>query len=218
VDIVAFVGKPVELRRSGKMFVGRCPWHASKSGTSFHVDPIGRTWRCWGCNVGGDAIAFVERFFGVNFRGAIEILACEVGVDLSAPISAAVIANQRHQAELAACKATVAKDSRELLLKIRHELHSANRLRINAGDRLIDLQNGARERFAGEEETAREALALATRHAVRLNAGYILLSAGLTVDVEQFVADAEARDALVDAALRRGYVRDNRGRLTEIIL
>jgi len=83
VDLVALVGRHVELKKSGKSFKGRCPFHQEKS-ASFYVTPELRRFKCFGCQAGGDAIAFVQRYLGKTFVDAVRDLAREVGVDLSA--------------------------------------------------------------------------------------------------------------------------------------
>ncbi len=83
VDLVALVGRHVELKKSGKSFKGRCPFHQEKS-ASFYVTPELRRFKCFGCQAGGDAIAFVQRYLGKTFVDAVRDLAREVGVDLAA--------------------------------------------------------------------------------------------------------------------------------------
>ena len=82
VDLVSLVGRHVELKKSGKSFKGRCPFHEEKS-ASFYVTPELRRFKCFGCQAGGDAIAFVQRFLGKTFLDAVRDLAREVGVDLA---------------------------------------------------------------------------------------------------------------------------------------
>ena len=83
VDLVALVGRHVELKKSGKSFKGRCPFHQEKS-ASFYVTPEMRRFKCFGCQAGGDAIAFVQRYLGKTFVDAVRDLGREVGVDLAA--------------------------------------------------------------------------------------------------------------------------------------
>ena len=83
VDLVALVGRHVELKKSGKSFKGRCPFHQEKS-ASFYVTPEMKRFKCFGCQAGGDAIAFVQRYLGKTFVDAVRDLAREVGVDLAA--------------------------------------------------------------------------------------------------------------------------------------
>lgn len=83
VDLVGLVSRHVELKKSGKSFKGRCPFHQEKS-ASFYVTPEMGRFKCFGCQAGGDAIAFVQRYLGKTFVDAVRDLAREVGVDLEA--------------------------------------------------------------------------------------------------------------------------------------
>ena len=85
VDLVALVSRHVELKKSGRSYKGRCPFHDEKS-ASFYVTPEMRRYKCFGCQVGGDAIAFVQRYLGKSFTDAVQELAREVGVDLEAAV------------------------------------------------------------------------------------------------------------------------------------
>ncbi|HEX4621335.1 MAG TPA: DNA primase, partial [Myxococcaceae bacterium] len=83
VDLVALVSRHVELKKSGRNFKGLCPFHGEKT-PSFQVNPEMRRFKCFGCNAGGDAIAFVQRYLGKSFVDAVRELAREAGVDLEA--------------------------------------------------------------------------------------------------------------------------------------
>ena len=76
VDLAALVrSRGVELRKHGaRDLVGRCPFHEEKS-ASFVVSPHKRLFHCMGCGAAGNAIQFVEKFDGVSFRHAFELLA-----------------------------------------------------------------------------------------------------------------------------------------------
>jgi len=82
VDIVDVIGTYISLRRAGKAMVGLCPWHED-SRPSFHVNPERQTFRCWVCNVGGDAFSFMMRMEKLEFREALEQLAGRAGIDIS---------------------------------------------------------------------------------------------------------------------------------------
>ncbi|MFM9059748.1 MAG: DNA primase [Planctomycetaceae bacterium] len=82
IDVVDLVGSYVSLRRSGKGFVGLCPWHED-SRPSLQVNPERQTFRCWVCDIGGDVFSFVMRAEKVEFREALEQLADRAGITLA---------------------------------------------------------------------------------------------------------------------------------------
>lgn len=71
----------VKLTRAGKSLVGLCPFHKEKTG-SFHVSPERSTWHCFGCGLGGDGFSFIEKIEGVDFKGALTLLAEKAGVKI----------------------------------------------------------------------------------------------------------------------------------------
>lgn len=80
VDIVDLVGGYVQLRRSGRGYVGLCPWH-DDSRPSLQVNPDRQSFKCWVCDYGGDIFSFMMRIEGVEFREALEMLAERAGVE-----------------------------------------------------------------------------------------------------------------------------------------
>jgi DNA primase len=81
VDIVAIIGRNVQLKKSGRSFRACCPFHNEKT-PSFYVHPERRFWNCFGCGTGGDVISFLQRLNGGHFNEIIRELAKEVSVDL----------------------------------------------------------------------------------------------------------------------------------------
>ncbi|ADB17362.1 DNA primase [Pirellula staleyi DSM 6068] len=81
VSIVDVVGSYMELRRSGRLFVGLCPWH-NDSKPSLQVNPDRQTWKCWVCDIGGDIFSFIMQKEGCDFREALTMLADRAGVKL----------------------------------------------------------------------------------------------------------------------------------------
>jgi DNA primase len=79
IDVVEEVGLVVALRKVGKSFQGLCPFHNERT-PSFCVFPESQTWRCFGCNEGGDVFTFVEKQQGLDFREALLYLAEKAGV------------------------------------------------------------------------------------------------------------------------------------------
>jgi len=80
-DILAVVGRHVQLKKSGRSYKGCCPFHNEKT-PSFYVTPEKRMWKCFGCGAGGDAIAFLIRQSGKGFVDVVRDLAREHSVDL----------------------------------------------------------------------------------------------------------------------------------------
>jgi DNA primase catalytic core len=80
VDLAAIVrSRGIELKKHGSRdLIGRCPFHEEAS-ASFVVTPAKRIFHCLGCGAAGNVIQFVERFDGVSFRHAFELLAAGSG-------------------------------------------------------------------------------------------------------------------------------------------
>ncbi len=74
-DLAALVrSRGVELRKHGsKDLAGKCPFHDDQE-PSFIVSPDKGLFHCMGCGVAGNCIQFVEKFDGVSFRHAFELL------------------------------------------------------------------------------------------------------------------------------------------------
>ena len=80
-DIVELVRPDTELRKAGAEWVGRCPFHQERT-ASFYVNPGKGLYHCHGCDVGGDAIAYVRARHALDFMGAVEWLAERFDVPL----------------------------------------------------------------------------------------------------------------------------------------
>ncbi|HOX13769.1 MAG TPA: DNA primase [Spirochaetia bacterium] len=80
-DLVAVIGDYVRLQRSGSGYKGLCPFHNEKT-PSFNVVPEKGLFYCFGCQKGGDVIAFLREIEGLSFVEAVERLAEKSGVQL----------------------------------------------------------------------------------------------------------------------------------------
>ncbi len=63
----------IELKRSGKDKLGRCPFHEDDT-ASLVVTSAKNLWHCFGCGLGGGPIDWVMKRRGVSFRHAVELL------------------------------------------------------------------------------------------------------------------------------------------------
>ena len=81
-DIVDIVSQYVVLKRTGRNYMGLCPFHKEKSG-SFCVSPDKQIFHCFGCGVGGNVFHFISKIENLNFKESVEMLANRAGVELS---------------------------------------------------------------------------------------------------------------------------------------
>jgi DNA primase len=95
-DILEVVGRYTSLRKVGKEFTGRCPFHVDKN-PSFSVNENKGLFFCFGCGAKGDVYDFTMKLEGIGFREAKAHLGV-VDEYRPKPISTA----QRRAAELAA--------------------------------------------------------------------------------------------------------------------
>ncbi len=80
-DIVALVSNYLTLRKSGKGYLGLCPFHTDTS-PSFHVNPNTQLYYCFGCQKGGNVFNFLMEIEKMSFVEAIEFLAQKAGISL----------------------------------------------------------------------------------------------------------------------------------------
>src|SRR5262249_38876258 len=80
-DPVALAGEHLALKRSGRRWVGLCPFHPEKT-PSFSINPEQGVYYCFGCQASGDAITFVREVEHLDFVGAVERLATRAGIQL----------------------------------------------------------------------------------------------------------------------------------------
>ncbi len=80
-DIVEVVGARIQLKKTGKNFSARCPFHNEKT-PSFSVSPDKQFYYCFGCGAGGNALGFIMDHDHLDFPQAIEDLAKRAGMEV----------------------------------------------------------------------------------------------------------------------------------------
>lgn len=78
-DIVELVSAYGEMRRQGRLWVTRCPWHDDRK-PSLQVNPARQSWKCWVCDLGGDVFSFLMKREGLTFPEALQSLAERAGI------------------------------------------------------------------------------------------------------------------------------------------
>src|SRR3989339_2069143 len=81
LSIEEVVSSYVKLEKAGANFKAKCPFHNEKT-PSFFVSPDRGSYYCFGCAAKGDIFTFIEEFEGLDFKGALKILAGRAGVSL----------------------------------------------------------------------------------------------------------------------------------------
>lgn len=82
VSIIDVVSQHVQLKRTGRNWVGLCPFHAERT-PSFNVNEQTGRYKCFGCDKAGDVFTFVQEIDHVDFVGAVEQLAARAGITLT---------------------------------------------------------------------------------------------------------------------------------------
>ncbi len=80
-DLVEVVGEVVQLKRSGKEWKGKCPFHDDRT-PSFYVVPDKGFYKCFGCDESGDLFSFVMKQTGMEFNDAVKHLGARYGVEV----------------------------------------------------------------------------------------------------------------------------------------
>ncbi|GIX34371.1 MAG: DNA primase [Lysobacteraceae bacterium] len=89
-DIVEVIGARVPLRRAGREYQARCPFHDERT-PSFTVSPGKQFYHCFGCGAHGSAIGFLMAYDRMEFLDAVEELARRAGMEVPQET------RQRHQ-------------------------------------------------------------------------------------------------------------------------
>lgn len=82
LNVLDVVGGYVKLTKSGKHWKGKSPFTSEKT-PSFFVSPERGMYYCFSSGKGGDIFTFIQEMEGVDFRGALKILAERAGIELT---------------------------------------------------------------------------------------------------------------------------------------
>jgi DNA primase len=102
IDIVDLIGKTIELKCVGDLYIGRCPFpHGYRNGVpiydkkpSLTVYPHNQTYYCYGCEAGDqqavnkgscDIFGWIQNLLNIGFREAVIYLGEKVGIQVDKP-------------------------------------------------------------------------------------------------------------------------------------
>lgn len=81
-DIVEVISEYVQLKKSGRNYMGLCPFHREKT-PSFCVSMDKQIYKCFGCSEGGNVISFIMKLENLDFWDSVELLAQRAHIELS---------------------------------------------------------------------------------------------------------------------------------------
>ncbi len=82
LSISNIVSRYIALKSRGNTeYLGICPFHVEKT-PSFTVNNQKQFYHCFGCGAHGDIILFMQNYFNIDYRDALEKLATEAGINL----------------------------------------------------------------------------------------------------------------------------------------
>ena len=80
-DIVELIHARLPLKRQGREYSARCPFHDERS-PSFTVSPTKQFYHCFGCGAHGTAISFLMNYDRLEFLDAVDELARQAGLEV----------------------------------------------------------------------------------------------------------------------------------------
>ncbi len=81
-DLSELAAEVTKIKKSGRSVMAVCPFHNEKT-PSLSIDPARGLFHCFGCQKSGDVFDWVKETQGVDFVGAVELLARRAGVTLT---------------------------------------------------------------------------------------------------------------------------------------
>lgn len=80
-DVVDVISDYVQLKRSGRNWFGRCPFHDEKT-PSFSVSSDKQIYHCFGCGAGGNVINFIMEHERLDFLSSVKLLASRANIQI----------------------------------------------------------------------------------------------------------------------------------------
>lgn len=80
-DIVSVVSDYIPTNKSGRYYIGNCPFHHEKT-PSFFLYPETNTFHCFGCGKHGDSVSFVMEMESLDYISTIRKLAEKFNIQL----------------------------------------------------------------------------------------------------------------------------------------
>ena len=80
-DIVDLFSSYTEVKKRGRTYVCRCPFHSEKT-PSCTIYPDSQSFYCFGCGAGGSVFTFIQKMENVDFMDSVRILAQRSGLEL----------------------------------------------------------------------------------------------------------------------------------------
>lgn len=80
-EITSVVSSYVNLKRAGRLYSGRCPFHNEKT-PSFYIYPDTQSFYCFGCGTGGEVITFIKKIENLDYIDAVKLLAQRAGMEM----------------------------------------------------------------------------------------------------------------------------------------
>ncbi|MEY8462786.1 DNA primase [Streptococcus merionis] len=84
VNIVDVIGEVVSLTKTGRNFLGLCPFHGEKT-PSFNVVEDKQFYHCFGCGKSGDVFKFIEDYRDLSFLDSVAVVAEKAGIQIAQP-------------------------------------------------------------------------------------------------------------------------------------
>jgi DNA primase len=140
LDVAEVISGYIPLKQAGRNLKAPCPFHHEKT-ASFMVSPDKGIWHCFGCHEGGDVIAFVMKYEGLEFPQALEKLARQAGIELK-PRGAGDSRAKKESARLREAEALAVKYFQASLIKNKTALDYAVKKRGLNKQTIVDFMIG----------------------------------------------------------------------------